>query len=812
MRKLPLLILLSVWINLPAQIQFQAHTVTENTNHTILDVKKSISGDIDNDGDNDIVVYTENGEVLYMLNNGSGQFSTPVSVIKKFNISNIAMADIDSDGDLDLCVYTTDREHSFGNINFYRNDGQANFTFSYSFADFYKTPDPTSPETSEPVLNVYTPIYFFDLENDGDLDMITSWDIYTNNGIGPQDMGMFHFNNHIYFVMGDINNDGNTDFVSFKNSYQNLNLRWTENNQNDQLYTWPQHSISFNTNATIQTINLADMDNDNDLDLIISYANGNTNKIIWKENDGTGNFTTEHTIDNQTANQIRVTDINGDNQMDLIVKTEFAVKYYLNSAQGTSFSELSIINDNISAIDVNDYNNDTYPDIFYFNNQTQTSYVLLNNGNGFDNPAQVTQTGYKASDIAVADINNDNQKELIFASKLPAKISRFSNLSQTSQEHIINDTIPTKLLAVADFDNDNDADIFSVTSGDVGFILTNDNNSFSLSQYFIMEGGWSPYYTYDYINIANLDNDNFPDIVTSYHHMEDAFLNDGQNFMYYQFAPIPTCDCGERDFTHPIVFDINNDGSQSVVYYDNWDRYLNLASLNGNWGNINLDIPQDGFVYDLDKIDWNNDGLTDILVATSTGLYVIENDGNYQFSNFHLIDQNKFHLIKTADIDDDGDMDIVAAGDQMPKLRWLENNGTGSFNNIHAIGNNNDEITKIIATDYDNDGDTDIFAASDYKGKVVFYENGLYSNINQLDMNKITVYPNPANDKINIRTEKDILLSKISIHSITGQNVIEFNPKQIQNSVDISNLSKGFYIIKLTDNQGKTGTFKLVKK
>ncbi len=811
MKKHLLLILLVVWINLPAQIQFQAHTVTENTNNTILDVKKSISGDIDNDGDNDIVVYTESGEVLTLFNNGNGQFSNPVSVLKTYHITDIVLADIDSDGHLDLGVYTTDRKHIYGSISLYSNFGQGNFTSDYTFHDSIGDDDPVDSSGNFPIFDIDMKMVFADINNDGYNDLITKLGIYINDGLIPQSHGIHYVNHYSHYykniLKGDINNDGKIDLLVYRNDY----IAWLENPGNitpiSSFYDFNEHTLNFNSGVLFKTAKLYDMDNDNDLDLIVSYIDNGTSKILWKENDGNGNFTTDHIIDNNNfADSIWITDTNGDNQKDLIVKTGFTIKYYLNSTQGTGFTEHFIVNDSISAIDVNDYNNDTYPDIFYFNNQTQTSYVLLNNGNGFDNPTQVTQTGYNASDIAVADTNNDNQNELIFASKLPAKISRFTNLSQTPQEHIINDTIPTKLLAVADFDNDNDIDIFSASNG---ILLANNNNNF-LPSTSLYNGD-----DYHYAGIIDFNNDNVMDILLSSYYMVDALFKNGQNYQLDTFTPYVACNNSERDFSKPIIFDINNDGVNDFIFYNNWTKTLAIFYYDNNYYNsnfINFTGYNWGHVYDMEKIDINNDGLKDIIIATQAGIFTLENQGNFNFVYAHNISHRIFYHLKTADLDDDGDIDIIAAGDQIPKLGWLENNGTGSFNNIHAIGNSNDEITKIIATDYDGDGDTDIFATSDYKGKVVFYENGLYSSINQLDMNKIAVYPNPANKFIEITSKDGVNLTRISIYNISGQKIYETSKTNTTNKINVSKLSSGIYFIRFVDIKGKRGIYKFIKK
>ncbi|MEQ1790000.1 MAG: FG-GAP-like repeat-containing protein [Rickettsiales bacterium] len=84
---------------------------------TALDGPFSIDiADLDEDGDNDLVVAAENGNKLsYLLNNGLGVFSAPVLVSTSLSFANaffsasrlLDVADIDSDGDMDILAIST---------------------------------------------------------------------------------------------------------------------------------------------------------------------------------------------------------------------------------------------------------------------------------------------------------------------------------------------------------------------------------------------------------------------------------------------------------------------------------------------------------------------------------------------------------------------------------------------------------------------------------------------------------------------------------------------------------------------------------
>ena len=88
--------------------------------------------------------------------------------------------------------------------------------------------------------------------------------------------------------------------------------------------------------------------------------------------------------------------------------------------------------------------------------------------------------------------------------------------------------------------------------------------------------------------------------------------------------------------------------------------------------------------------------------------------------------------IFSADIDLDGDMDVISASGNSgsnAKVTWYENtDGLGNFGNENLIFDNtgNTLATRyrsVYASDFDGDGDIDVFAGSSGDDKVVWFEN-----------------------------------------------------------------------------------------
>ncbi len=78
----------------------------------------------------------------------------------------------------------------------------------------------------------------------------------------------------------------------------------------------------------------------------------------------------------------------------------------------------------------------------------------------------------------------------------------------------------------------------------------------------------------------------------------------------------------------------------------------------------------------------------------------------------------------------------------------------------------------------------------------------------ELDIVEAKIYPNPAIDFLSIETKE--VIQGLEVYDALGRKVISKTPKQNYFSLDISNLEKGIYILKLQTKEG-TGTYKVAK-
>ena len=82
--------------------------------------------------------------------------------------------------------------------------------------------------------------------------------------------------------------------------------------------------------------------------------------------------------------------------------------------------------------------------------------------------------------------------------------------------------------------------------------------------------------------------------------------------------------------------------------------------------------------------------------------------------------------------------------------------------------------------------------------------NAETTGVEPVEYNKITVYPNPAADRITISGD----VAQVDIYSLLNQWILSDN----NNEINISHLNKGLYLVIVTDTSGKKSAMKIVKK
>lgn len=83
---------------------------------------------------------------------------------------------------------------------------------------------------------------------------------------------------------------------------------------------------------------------------------------------------------------------------------------------------------------------------------------------------------------------------------------------------------------------------------------------------------------------------------------------------------------------------------------------------------------------------------------------------------------------------------------------------------------------------------------------------------NLISTEMIQISPNPASNLLQInRTTSDVDLFSASIFDLAGNTLLSTQLNGANNTIDISNLSNGFYFINIIDTKGNTITQKFIK-
>ena len=87
-------------------------------------------------------------------------------------------------------------------------------------------------------------------------------------------------------------------------------------------------------------------------------------------------------------------------------------------------------------------------------------------------------------------------------------------------------------------------------------------------------------------------------------------------------------------------------------------------------------------------------------------------------------DADSARSVHAADVDGDGDIDILSASFVDDKIAWYENtDGQGTFGAQQVISTNANGALSVYAADVDGDGDIDVLSASANDDKIAWYKN-----------------------------------------------------------------------------------------
>lgn len=121
-------------------------------------------------------------------------------------------------------------------------------------------------------------------------------------------------------------------------------------------------------------------------------------------------------------------------------------------------------------------------------------------------------------------------------------------------------------------------------------------------------------------------------------------------------------------------------------------------------------------VQGIEVADFDDDGDDDVMAVGSRGVVIYNNEGDYNFIQ-DLKDDKRAERLQLVDIDKDGDTDALITFPGSPvAVRWYENTGGMNFT-AHSLGTTGDDPV-AYAGDLDGDGAVDIVTAGQEGGLI----------------------------------------------------------------------------------------------
>ena len=531
-----------------------------------------------------------------------------------------------------------------------------------------------------------------------------------------------------------------------------------------------------------QDVAVADFDEDGRRDLVTANhltnpANNAADDVSLLLGNGDGTFQSESRIDvGETPVSLAVGDFDSDGHRDLAVANLEGddVSILLGNGDGTFSSGGTVAAGDPAAVAAGDLNDDGTTDLVTANQTSDDVSVLFNTGDATFGSlgSGPFAAGNGPSDILMADLDGDGNQDVATADGTGDSVSVLlgngdGTLDAPSTFGVGDDP---SAIATGDLDGDGAPDLATanINTGDVSVLLGDGDGGFpSVDSHAVGNRPRS-------VSIADLDADGRLDLVAANRDDEtiSVLLGDGEG----DFAAETTfgVDEGGAGASEPFataVADLDGNGTPDVATANRGADDAGVLLNRTAPGAVDFDahsISQTLAGTDsVRAVDLNGDDARDILLGEDrnapTRILWFANQGDGTFGSAQTVttSTNGPVTARAADLDGDGDADVLSASENDDTIAWYENtDGQGSFGPQQVITEDPDGVdvgsdgdadraTDAIAADLDGDDDLDVVSASENDDKIAWYENTAPDGEASFGGQQVINAPDPDDDPFN---------------------------------------------------------------
>lgn len=631
-----------------------------------------------------------------------------------------------------------------------------------------------------------------------------SFTINGNNSVNP-------FNGGIEiprYQFIDIDGDNDVDLFIFD---RDTTLNFYKNEGSPSVPLYRLHSTRYQGLNIRYWFKFADLDGDSDVDL---FCGGDSQRVRYYKNTGTiANPTFQLQLygvktdvgdymGSESASIPTIVDIDGDGDQDFLTGSSTGeVTYYQNIGTVQNFT-------------------------YKFITARFANILIIG---GADDPK------HGASSITFGDIDGDNDKDLFWGDLFGLSIYYIKNTgtAQNFQWTTIDTNSPPpnyyfsggfNMPGIYDIDNDGRNDFFiGVLIGSKtlnNFVYYKNmgplnNPSFSkITDNFILSADMG---SYSYPSLADIDNDGDKDMFIGCDRSVGFYRNTGTSTAPAFTLVTDSLPLNISNFNFaPAIGDLDGDGKKDMVlgyyslarlkYFRNTGTLANpvFTLTASQMDTMNLSQASAPCLADLD-----NDGDLDLLAGNSGGkLTYYRNNGNASSFNYQFVSNNYASVNvgndaspSLGDLDGDNDLDLLV-GNRLGQIAFYRNTGSVSspaftFVTSNYAGINAFQNSVPAVVDLNSDTDPDLILGN-IKGGLYFYENWDVFGIQQIgseipqEFSLYQNYPNPFNPVTKIKF--DVKAKGKSENAKIKLSVFDLLGKEVANLVN-GELSPGTYVV-----------------